>query len=472
MMQTQKNTVRDLSVSGADMLALARTDLACYALANYPAFELPPFLDLVISKLEAVKRGEIKRLILSMPPRHGKSLVASTYFPSSYLGTFPDRYIVSASYGQDLADDFGRRVRNTVASPLHRAIFPESKISDDSAAVHRFNLTAGGAYYAVGRGAAITGRGAHLLLIDDPLKDMEEANSPTIRRGLQQWFSTVAFTRLMPDGAIVIIQTRWHEEDLAGWLLREFDSEGWESLSLPAIAESNDVLGRAEGEPLWPERYPLETLESIRRQLGSAAFASLYQQRPAPIEGRMFRREWWRFYSAPPASFTQIVMSVDSAFKTGQETDYSAFTIWGNTQSEGIYLLHAWRNRVEFPELKRKVKEFADKWKPNAILVEDKASGQSLIQELKRDTNLPIIAVKVDKDKITRAAAVTPLVEAGKVLLPQTAGWLNDYLDELSTFPSAAHDDYVDSTTQALTRLSQPRAFGIGTIRLAVLRGT
>jgi hypothetical protein len=158
------------------MLALAAQDLSCYALANYPAFELPPFLELVISKLEAVKRGEIKRLILSMPPRHGKSLIASTYFPALYLGSYPDRYVIGASYGQDLADDFGRRVRNTVASPLHRAIFPESKIADDSAAAHRFNLTAGGAYFAVGRGAAITGRGAHLLLIDDPRKDMEEAN--------------------------------------------------------------------------------------------------------------------------------------------------------------------------------------------------------------------------------------------------------------------------------------------------------
>jgi predicted phage terminase large subunit-like protein len=439
-----------------NLLALAREDLACYALANYPAFQLPRFLELVTNMLEAVERAEVKRLVLSLPPRHGKSLLASTYFPAWYLGRHPERYVIAASYGQELADDFGRRVRNTVQSPLHGAIFPESRLSDDSAAVHRFNLTASGAYFAVGRGAAITGRGAHLLLIDDPLKDAEEANSPTIRRSLQQWFSTVAFTRLMPDAAVVIIATRWHESDLCGWLLNEYAAEGWQALSLPAIAEANDPIGRAEGEPLWPERYPLQTLESIRRQLGSAAFASLYQQRPAPIEGRMFRREWWRFYSAPPASFTQIVMSVDSAFKTGQETDYSAFTIWGNTRSDGIYLLHAWRDRVEFPELKRKVKEFADQWRPNAVLVEDKASGQSLIQELKRDTNLPIIAVKVDKDKVTRAAAVTPLVEAGKVLLPERAGWLDDYLDELSTFPSAAHDDYVDSTTQALTRLSQP----------------
>jgi predicted phage terminase large subunit-like protein len=194
------------------------------------------------------------------------------------------------------------------------------------------------------------------------------------------------------------------------------------------------------------EKSPL-TLESIRRQLGRAAFASLYQQRPAPIEGRIFKREWWRHYTTVPDRFSRIVLSIDSAFKTGQENDFSAFTVWGETQSDGFYLLHAWRRRVEFPELKRKVREFAEQWRPTAVLVEDKASGQSLVQELKRDTNLPIIAVKVDTDKITRAAAVTPLVEAGKVLLPQAAGWLDDYLDELSTFPASVHDDYVDSTT-------------------------
>ncbi len=453
------------------MLALARDDLACYTTAQFPAFELPPFLELLVSKLEAVERGQIRRLIVSMPPRHGKSLIASTHFAAWYLGRHPDRYVIATSYGQELADDFGRRVRNSIATPLHRRVFPASKLSDDSSAAHRFNLTAGGAYYAVGRGAAITGRGAHVLLIDDPLKDSEEANSATVRRAVQQWFSTVAFTRLMPDAAIVLIATRWHEDDVVGWLLREHAADGWEVISFPAIAEASDPLRRNEGEALWPKRYPVEVLESIKRQLGSAAFASLYQQRPAPIEGRIFRREWWRFYSAPPASFTQIIMSVDSAFKTGQENDFSAFTIWGKTQNE-IYLLHAWRGRIEFPELKRKVSEFAAQWHPAAILVEDKASGQSLIQEMKRDTLLPIIAVKIDKDKIARAAAVTPLVEAGKVLLPQAAGWLDDYLDELSTFPAAAHDDFVDSTTQALTRLAQQHSSEIlRPIRLSFLEG-
>jgi hypothetical protein len=208
------------------MLALARTDLACYALAHHPSFELPPFLELLVSKLEAVERGEIKRLIVTIPPRHGKSLLVSTYFPAWYLGQHPDRYVIFSSYNQEISDDFGRKVRNTVASPLHRAIFPESKIADDSAAAHRFNLSRGGAYFASGRGGSLTGRGSNLLILDDVLKDWAEANSPTIRRGLIAWFASTAYTRLQPDAGVVVVGARWHELDLAGYLLSEHADEG------------------------------------------------------------------------------------------------------------------------------------------------------------------------------------------------------------------------------------------------------
>lgn len=442
-----------VAVSPDQILPLARLNLACYATANYPAFELPPHLALVAAKLEAVERGDIKRLIISMPPRHGKSLLASTYFPAWYHGRHPDHYVIAATYAQDLSNDFGRKVRNAVAAPLHRAIFPESRLSDDSTAVERFEFTAGGAHYSVGRGGAITGRGAHLLLLDDMLKDDEEARSATIRRNLQSWFGSVAFTRLMPGGAVVLIANRWHADDLAGWLLREHSAEGWEVVSIPAVAEGNDLLGRAEGEALWPERYPLDVLQSIRRTLGATQFSALYQQRPIPAEGGTFKAEWWQRYSTPPESFVRVVLSIDSAFKTGAANDFSAFTIWGETAKDGIYLLHAWRGRVQFPELKAKAMAFAGEWKPSEVLVEDKASGQSLIQELRRDSNLPVIPVKVSSDKESRAAAVTGIIEAGKVFLPIAAGWLDDYLEELSAFPSAPHDDFVDSTTQALTRL-------------------
>jgi predicted phage terminase large subunit-like protein len=435
------------------LLALARHDLPCYILAHFPAFELARHLELIVAKLEAVERGELLRLILCLPPRHGKSLTASIHFPAWYLGRHPDRYVITASYGQELADDFGRRVRNALTSPLNAAIFPECRVSSDSASMNRLNLTSGGAYFAVGRGAAITGRGAHLLLIDDPLKDAEEAASPATRRSLQTWYATVAFTRLMPKAAVVLIQTRWHEDDLAGWLLREHADEGWQVLSLPAIADKDDGF-RQEGEALWPSRYPIEALKKMRSQIGGAAFASLYQQRPAAAEGRIIKRHWWQRWSGKPPEFSRIVQSWDTGFKTGAENDYSACTTWGEAK-DGYYLLHVWKGRVEFPELKRLVISFSGEWNPNAVLVEDRASGQSLIQELAYDSPIAVLPVKVDADKVTRAQAVTPMIEAGRVFLPAGASWLEDYLDELSTFPASANDDLVDSTTQALNYLRQ-----------------
>jgi len=233
-------------MSPAEVVALAaREDLACFGIAQYPGFELAAHHRLIVYKLESVERGDIRRLIISMPPRHGKTLLCTLLFVAWYLGRHPEQFIISASYGQELADNFGRRVRNLVNDPLHRAIFPGFRLADDSTSMRRFNTTAGGAYYAVGRGGPITGRGADLLIIDDPLKDRQEAQSDTIRGGLHEWFSSVAYTRLQPGGAIVLIQTRWHEDDLAGRLLREHPAD-WELLSLPAIAETDESFRRAD----------------------------------------------------------------------------------------------------------------------------------------------------------------------------------------------------------------------------------
>jgi len=442
------------SIEAGHLLALAREDLACYAIAQWPPFERARHHELIMSRLEAVERGEISRVMIFQPPRHGKSLIASGIFPAWYLGRHPDRHVIFATYGQELSDDFGRRVRNFLVDPVHQAIFPDCRLSEDSTAAHRFNTMQGGAYYAVGRGGPITGRGAHLLLLDDPIKDREEANSETIRKSLHEWFASVAYTRLMPGGAIVLIQTRWHEDDLAGWLLREPRGENWEVLSLPAIAEQDEDL-RKEGEALWPERFPLAELERIRAAIGSRAWTSLYQQRPAAAEGVIFRWEWWQFYRPPlTLSLSRTVQSWDTAFKKGAENDFSVCTTWGVAEN-GYYLLHLWRGRAEFPELKRVLASLAEQWKPDAILVEDRASGQSLIQELRLGNSLPVLPVKVDSDKLARAQAVTPLVEAGRVFLPESAPWLGDFLDELAAFPSGVHDDIVDSTTQALNHLRE-----------------
>ncbi len=263
-------TTSEQTPNKIEIAALARRDLAVYATAMWPSFEAAAHIRLIADKLEAVERGEIRRLMLFLPPRHGKSLLSTQFLPAWYLGRHPDRFVISASYGQDLADDFGRKVRNLIADPLHVALFPECRLADDSASMRRFNLTASGSYYAVGRGGPITGRGAHLLLVDDPLKDADEARSEPTRRGLHDWYASVAYTRLQPGAAIVLIQTRWHEDDLAGWLLREHPQEGWEVVSLPAIAEREGDF-RKEGEALWPEKYSVAVLEQIRQAIGGAA---------------------------------------------------------------------------------------------------------------------------------------------------------------------------------------------------------
>ncbi len=254
-----------------DRRELARRDLAAYGAAMWPPLELAPHIKAVIDELERVESGLHDRVMLFLPPRHGKSLITSQIFPAWYLGCHPDRSIIASSYGQELASDFGWRVRGFVTDQLHTTIFPECLVADDSNAVHRFGLTAGGAYFAVGAGGPITGRGADLLLIDDAVKSREQAYSAAERKSLQQWYEHVAYTRLQPGGAIIIIVTRWHEDDLPGWLLREHAREAWKTISLPAIAEPADLLGRKEGEPLWIERFGLETLDRIREAVGTAA---------------------------------------------------------------------------------------------------------------------------------------------------------------------------------------------------------
>src|ERR1035437_4922821 len=436
------------SMDGA--VALARTDLACFCAMSYPRFELAHHHRLIVVKLEASERGEIDRLMIFMPPRHGKSLIGSTLFPAWFLGRHPEWSVIASSYGSELATDFGRRVRNLVSDGLFQSIFPGAKLAGDSTAAHRFSLSKGGNYYAVGAGGPITGRGADLLLIDDPIKNREDANSESYRRSLHQWFESTAYTRLQPEGAVVIISTRWHQDDQCGWLLREHGEEGWTVLNLPAVAEEDEGW-RNEGDALWPKKFPVKTLAKIREQVGGATWAALYQQRPAAAEGAIFRREWWKTFTPAtlPARFEQIVVSLDTAFKSGSSNDYSVGLVLGVGET-GYFVLDIWRDRVEFPALLRAVEMLALKWRPDRVLIEDKASGQSLIQELQTSSRLAIEPVKVDSDKVTRATACTPLVEAGKVFLPEDAAWLADFLEEVSSFPASPHDDMVDALSQAL----------------------
>jgi predicted phage terminase large subunit-like protein len=435
----------------SELLTAARSSLAVYCLAVQRRFQLPTHITRLIATLEQVEAGACDRVAIAMPPRHGKTNTAAELFPAWYLGRHPERSVITATYGEARAQDLGRRVQRLLQSAMHQAIFPKAGLRADIGSAERLEFEAGGSYFAVSRSGSLTGRGADLLICDDLLKDQQEASSPAIRAQVQDFYERVALTRLEPAGAVAMISTRWHEADLIGYVLQQ-NAAAWTSLNFPALAEANDPLGREEGEALWPERFSARHLAQKRLEIGARAFMGLYQGRPSEAQGTIFKRDWWRTYSAIP-ELKRTIISADTAFKTTSAADYSAIQVWGESQT-GFYLLAAWKQRVEYPELKRALLSFADQWKPNWVLVEDAASGQSLLQELRGSTSLPLKPIKVDRDKVSRAEACTGMLEAGRVYVPEgNAKWVADFLDELSGFPAAAHDDQVDACTMALNFL-------------------
>jgi predicted phage terminase large subunit-like protein len=432
----------------------ARDNLLAYAIGHFRDYKTPLHLMLLAEKLMAVERGEIKRLAVFMPPRHGKSNLVSEVFPAWYLGRKPSHQVLFTTYGQDLADGFGRKVRNAVADPKHTRSFPASILSDDSQSAKRFNTSAGGVYYAVGAGGAVTGRGADLMVIDDPLKNREEADSRLVRDKLWDWYASTAYTRLMPGGAIVLVQTRWHEDDLAGRIL--LGHEHWDVINLPAIAEHGDMLGRNVGQPLWPGQYDLPALENIRATIGEREFVALYQQRPSPLEGALFRRDWIGRQVAP-RSGTRIAMGVDLALSTKDGADYTALVVVARDEFGKIYVLDAVRERVDFPSALRLIRNMADKWNPKAIAIEQVAFQAVVVQELLRQTTLPIRGVTPDKDKVTRAQPLALRYEQGLVHHAQLPSWFED---ELLAFPQSKHDDAVDALVYAYQAVMKMSTYG------------
>jgi len=436
----------------------ARTSLIGYAKFQMDNYLSPPHIKLLASKLEAVERGDIKRLAIFMPPRHGKSILTSEFFPAWYMGRNPDKYIICATYAQDLADDFGRKVRNQLQDKRYTDVFPDAELSTDSSSMRRFNTTRGGVYFAVGAGSAITGRGAHLLLIDDPIKGREEADSAAMRKNLLDWYRATAYTRLMPNGSVVLIQTRWHEDDLAGWILKETGHEGWDVVEFPAILNERaaTMLELKEGDPLWEESYPLKRLEEIKKTIGTREWSSLYSQKPSVEEGNIIKRWWWKPWTREhPPEMDYILQSWDTAYTVTETSDYSACTTWGVFSGEGgynLYLIHSFREKLTFPELKNQAVHLYNELQPDLVLVEAKASGWSLVQELMR-TGIPITPFNPKKmDKLARVHSVAPLFEGGRVWFPDTDESA-DVMNQFAMFPNAKHDDLVDSTTQALLRL-------------------
>lgn len=453
-------------------MEFARHSLAAYAIYNSESYQVAPHHRAIAHKLEAVERGEVKRLIISMPPRHGKSQLASKYFPAWYLGRNPDKFIIGASYSKELAIDMGQAVRDLSRDEVHAAVFPGGGLRNDTTARSRFMTRQGGVYYGTGIGGAITGKGAHLLLIDDPVKSQAEADSAAKRKAIKTWYASDAYTRLMPGGAIVVIQTRWHEDDLAGWLLREHQAEGWDVLSLPAINEL--------GEALWPEAFPLETLMRIKAALtaeqGARAWDALYMQSPRPLEGAMFKRPWFNIVDAAPAGLS-LVRYWDKAGTDGGGARTAGVLI-GRT-AEGFYtVLDVVKGQWSAHEREKVIKQTAEldteRYGKGAVTVwieQEPGSGgkESAENTIRNLDGFTVHAERVTGDKVTRAEPFAAQAEAGNVRLLRGA-WNAEYLDELTAFPLGTFKDQVDASSGAYNKLAgakKPAGFDdIGEVQL------
>lgn len=437
--------------------ALTAEDYAFSRLIAYAAYQWPGYRDaahhrLIARHLEAVERGEIKRLMITMPPRHGKSMLASEFFPAWYLGRNPDHYVVTATYAQELADDFGRKVKNQIEDDAFRAIFPGVGLADDSKSAKRFHiegseggyehsLSQRGAFYAVGVGGPLTGRGAHLLLIDDPVKNREDADSEVIRKKTRDWYTSTAYTRLMPGGRVVVIQTRWHEDDLSGWLLAEHQHEGWVTLDLPAISEA--------GEALWPEQYPVEELERIKRALPPRDWSALYQQRPSPDTGDYFKREWVHLVDHLPPRESMLLYGGSDYAVTADGGDYTVHGVVGLDPDGNPWLLDLWRKQASSDVWVEAFCDLVLKWKPVGWAEETgqikSGVGPFLVKRmLERGSYVAREQFATRGDKAIRAQSFRGLIATRGLRIHKDAPFVTDLINEMMSFPVGVHDDQVD----------------------------
>ena len=461
--------LNDLSPDEYD--AILRSDLdyfaqRCFCELNPQAAFLPNWhIEVIAEKLAAVREGKIRRLIISLPPRHLKSLLASIAFPAWCLGHDPSAQILCVSYAQDLADKLARDCRGIMTSPWYRRIFA-TRLAPHRQAVQEFITTRQGYRLATSTGGVLTGRGADIILIDDPLKP-DEALSQAQRQAANEWYDHTLYSRQndKQHGAIVIIMQRLHEDDLVGHVLAQ---EPWEVVCFPAVAEADEVheietiwgpqcFRRGKGEALHPEREPLDTLERIRRTIGEYNFAGQYQQSPAPLGGGLVKVEWFKRYrdNERPERFDRIVQSWDTANKATELSDFSVCTTWG-IKGKNLFLISVFRRRLEYPALKRAVRDQQRLYDANVVLIEDKASGTQLIQELIADGCHGVTRYQPDCEKIMRLHAQTAMIENGFVHIPESVPWLAEYLHEMSVFPKGKHDDQVDSTAQFLDWFKRP----------------
>jgi predicted phage terminase large subunit-like protein len=408
---------------------------------------------------ERVACGELKRLIINMPPRHTKSEFASYLLPAWFLGNYPHKKVIQTSHTAELAVGFGRKVRNLVDQETYRSVFQGVELQADSKAAGRWATNAGGDYFAIGVGGAVTGKGADLLIIDDPHSEQEAALAeinPDIYDKTYEWYTSGPRQRLQPGGSIVVVMTRWSKRDLTGQVLKSAAQRGgdeWEVIEFPALLPS--------GNPLWPEFWSLKELAALKEELPNSKWQAQYQQNPVSEASAIVKREWWQTWEEEdPPNCDFILQAWDTAFEKSNRADYSAVTTWGvfyhpddnGIAQSNIILLNAFRERMEFPRLKKEAVEQFKEWDPDSIIIEKKASGAPLIYEM-RAMGIPVQEFTPSKgnDKISRLNAVSDLFASGRVWAPNTQ-WAEEVIDEVASFPAGEHDDYVDSVSLALMR--------------------
>ena len=414
---------------------------------------------------ESVADGTKKRVIINLAPRHTKSELSSYLLPAWLLGKFPKKKIMQVSNTAELAEGFGRKVRNLVGSEEYREIFPDVSLRQDSKAAGRWNTNHGGDYFATGVGGALAGRGADICIIDDPHTEAEALaaqTNPAIYDKVYDWYTSGPRQRLQPGGSIVVVMTRWHMRDLTGQIMkasgRSEHMDQWDLIEFPAILPS--------GNPLWPEYWSLEELQAVKDEIPNSKWQAQYQQQPTSEEGAIIKREWWQVWDRddPPRNIDYILMSWDTAFEKHNNADFSAMTVWGvfyredegdGAKKPNIILLDAVKKRVEFPDLKQWAIDAYREWDPDGVIIEKRASGAPLIYELRR-MGIPVQEYTPTKgnDKISRLNSIADIFASGFVWAPETR-WAEEVIDEVASFPAGEHDDLVDTVSQAMLRFRQ-----------------
>ena len=438
----------------------AQKDFMSFVHEMWPGFINGAHHKVMAKKFEDIANGKARRLIINMPPRHTKSEFGSYMLPAWFLGRDPSKKIIQCSNTAELAVGFGRKVRNLVGSEQYARIFPNVNLRSDSKAAGRWSTNANGEYFAIGVGGTVTGKGADLLIIDDPHSEQEAAiaaTNPEVYDKVYEWYSSGPRQRLQPGGSIIVIMTRWSKKDLTGRILKsalEKDGDEWDIIEFPAILPS--------GNALWPQFWDIKELEVLREELPLAKWQAQYQQQPTSEEGALVKRDWWKPWEQDtPPQCTYIIQSWDTAFTKNERSDYSACTTWGvfylneDELQPNVILLDAFKARLEFPELKEKAFNMYKEWQPDSFIVEGKASGLPLIGELRR-MGIPVSEFTPTRgnDKIARLNSVTDLFASGKVWAPPRR-WADEVIEEMASFPNSDHDDLVDSATQALIRFRQ-----------------